>query len=73
MKLGKDISSNITHILDPVFINTYNYSFCGLVGQWRGIKWTGRYEFFDGEIESVNCGTCKVMANNHILRKLKGD
>jgi len=47
----------------------YHYSFCSLVG----IKWssTDNYKFFNGSADQVNCGTCKVMAHNYIIRKLK--
>ena len=53
---------NIIHIVDPTNLLS---SFCGLIG-WRS-------EFFNVTSDQVNCGTCKVMAQNHIIWKLKGE
>ena len=73
MKLCKDTSSNITHTIDPKHnIHGHEYSFCGLVGRWPNMVWDC-YKFFDGSSELVNCGTCKNMANNYIINKLKGN
>jgi len=84
MKLCRDKLSNVIHIIDPIYIikwkpyryitlNNYKYSFCGLVGQWPNMKNIMPHKFFNGTSDQVNCGTCKVMAHNYILRKFKGE
>lgn len=70
MKLCKDSSNNITHILDPPY--DYYFSFCGLSGRFK-INNKLVHKCFNGTPDQVNCGTCKVMAHNYILRKLKGE
>lgn len=67
MKLVKNNYTCITHAINP---NT-EFSFCGLVGKWSNRTYS--YKFFDGTSDQVNCGTCKVMAHNYVLRKLKGE
>jgi len=52
LKLGKNTSTNTTHIIHPTryysFVN--DYSFCGLIGGWPKVK---IFKFFDGELELV--------------------
>ncbi len=75
MRLCKETSYNVTHIIDPVYYEYLGltYSFCGIVGQWPSREKIDCYEFFDGTSDQVNCGTCKIMANKYVLRKLKGE
>ena len=73
MKLCRNTISNIIHILDPTY-QYGDYSFCGLVSRWSEDYYRiNNYKFFNGSTNEVNCGTCKVMAQNHIIRKLKGE
>jgi len=79
MKLCKNSSNNTTHILNPKYYN-FEASFCGLIGAWpyrengkELLKKSKSFKFFNGTPDQVNCSTCKVMAHNYILRKLKGE